>query len=58
MNHPESALRQSFRKKPDNTPDDNDPYTPTRSVSSATMSPFNGWDSLGTASPDMVALMD
>ena len=53
MNQPISALRRSFERKPDNTPDDNDRIEigPTRLA-------FDEWAALGVEAPDMVALRE
>ncbi len=53
MSKPDSALQRSFRKKPDNTPDDND-----RIEIGPSQIAFDEWQALGIESPDMVALRE
>jgi Xaa-Pro aminopeptidase len=53
MNSPESALRRSFKTKPDNTPDDND-----RIEIGPSQLAFDEWAVLGLQPPDMVALRE
>ena len=53
MNRPESALRRSFKTKPDNTPDDND-----RIEIGPSQLAFDEWAALGLQPPDMIALRE
>lgn len=53
MNNQISALRNSFNRKPDNTPDDNDRFEIGPSQSA-----FDEWAALGLEMPDMVALRE
>ena len=53
MNNNISALRNSFNRKPDNTPDDNDRFEIGPSQSA-----FDEWEALGLEMPDMVALRE
>jgi Xaa-Pro aminopeptidase len=53
MNEPVSALRRSFGRKPDNTPDDSD-----RIEIGPTQLAFDEWAALGVEAPDMVALRE
>ncbi len=53
MNPPESALQRSFKRKPDNTPDDND-----RIETGPSQTAFEEWKALGLTPPDMAALRE
>ena len=53
MNKPVSALRSSFSRKPDNTPDNNDRFEIGPSQIA-----FDEWEALGLPAPDMVALRE